>query len=116
MPRRALRGWGGPPRPAPRRQAPEHPSSVSCAGTIGSDGQRCAGWSADQQPAVDHALERLAVAVALDAPARQREVAARLEVQVDAVSVGAQAGLAHRLVASALEVLGKAQDDRAALE
>ena len=32
---------------------------------------------ADQQPAPEHALERLVVAVALDAPTRQRQVAGR---------------------------------------
>jgi hypothetical protein len=47
--------------------------------------------SADEQAPTEHALERLAVAVALHAPARQREVAAGLEVQVDSVAVGAQA-------------------------
>src|SRR5437588_4088025 len=69
----------------------------------------------DQQPAPEHLLERLAVAVTLDAPPGQDQVLARrLEVEVHAVAVGAQAGLAHGLVAPALEVLGESQDDRAA--
>src|SRR3984885_1419577 len=72
--------------------------------------------SADQQAPAEHALEGLAVAVALDAPARQGEVAGGLEVQVDAMAVGAQARLADGLVAPALEVLGEPENHRAALE
>src|SRR5205085_5200097 len=65
----------------------------------------------------EHALERLAVAITLDAPARQDQVlAGRLEVQVDAVAVGPEPRLGHRLVASALQVFGEAQDQRAPLD
>src|SRR5450755_2126910 len=53
-------------------------------------GARGARRLADQQAPPEYALERLPVAVALDAPARQREVAGRLQVEVDAVTVGAQ--------------------------
>ena len=42
---------------------------------------------------MEDALEGLAVAIALDAPARERQVAGGLKVEVDAAAVGAQAGL-----------------------
>src|SRR5579884_3907422 len=39
----------------------------------------------DQQPAPEHPLERLTVAVALEAPAGQGQVAGCVQVEVDAV-------------------------------
>ena len=62
----------------------------------------------DEQPAAENPLERLAVAVALDAPARQDQIlAGGLEMQVDAVAIRAQAHLRNGLVAAALEMLGE---------
>src|SRR5690242_2478497 len=70
----------------------------------------------DEQPATEHALEDLPVAVALNAPARERQVAGRLQVQIDAVAVAPQLGRADRLVTAALEMLSEPEDHRTALQ
>jgi hypothetical protein len=43
----------------------------------------------DQQPTAEDPLERLIVAIALDTPARQHQIAGGLEVQVDALAIAA---------------------------
>src|SRR5947209_7031486 len=70
----------------------------------------------DQQPPPEHPLEAAVVAVALDAPARERQVAVRFDMEVDPALAGPQPDRGHRAVPAALEVLGEPQDRRAAGE
>jgi len=94
---------------------PEHPlnSNAACGAWPGVSARRPASsrrmrrrCSSDQQPPPEHALERVPVAVALDAPALQGQIPVGLEMEVDAVTVGSQPGRGHRLITAALEMLG----------
>ena len=63
-------------------------------GRVSNRRRRDARQLPDHKPAPEHPLERLAVAVALNAPARQDQIAGvirtgRVQMQVDAVTVGA---------------------------
>src|SRR5579864_2017774 len=96
-----------------RRDDPSQDTSPHRPSTIGGADGPCAG-SADQEAAPEHPLERLAVAVALDAPPGQGEVARRLQMEIDALAVAVETDLADRLVAATLEVLSEPEDHRTA--